>query len=89
MRVLMIEDEPDTAEALSWDLTAQGYVVDLAGTGVDGLWKATENDCLSIDRFSTGAGSGDRQYMISAGGTPEALNAGRYPAQAAGFRRPG
>ena len=41
MRVLMTEDERDTAEALSWDLTAQGYVVDLAGNGVDGLWKAT------------------------------------------------
>ena len=45
MRVLMIEDERDTAEALSWDLTAEGYVVDLAGNGVDGLWKATENAC--------------------------------------------
>jgi two-component system, OmpR family, response regulator len=41
MRVLMIEDERDTAEALSWDLTAEGYVVDLAGNGVDGLRKAT------------------------------------------------
>jgi two-component system, OmpR family, response regulator len=45
MRVLMIEDERDTAEALSWDLTAEGYIVDLAGNGVDGLWKATENAC--------------------------------------------
>src|ERR1700733_3220763 len=44
MRVLVVEDERDTAEALSWGLTAEGYVVDLAGNGVDGLWKATEND---------------------------------------------
>jgi len=41
MRVLMIEDERDTAEAPSWDLTAEGYVVDLAGNGVDG---AVEGD---------------------------------------------
>ena len=43
MRVLVIEDERDTAEALSWGLAAEGYVVDMAGNGVDGLWKATEN----------------------------------------------
>ena len=43
MRVPMTEDERDTAEAPSWDLTAEGYIVDLAGNGVDGLWKATEN----------------------------------------------
>ena len=45
MRVLMIEDERDTAEALSRDLTTEGYVVDLARNGVDGPWKATENAC--------------------------------------------
>ena len=28
MRVLVVEDERDTAEALSWGLTAEGYVVD-------------------------------------------------------------
>jgi DNA-binding response OmpR family regulator len=44
MRVLVVEDEPDVVEALSWGLTADGYVVDTAGNGVDGLWKATEND---------------------------------------------
>ena len=43
MRVLVVEDERDTAEALAWGLTAEGYVVDVAGNGVDGLWKATEN----------------------------------------------
>jgi CheY-like chemotaxis protein len=40
MRVLVVEDEQDTAEALSWGLTAEGYVVDMADNGVDGLWKA-------------------------------------------------
>jgi DNA-binding response OmpR family regulator len=51
MRVLVVEDERDTAEALAWGLTAEGYVVDLAGNGVDGLWKATENayDVIVLD----------------------------------------
>ena len=44
MRVLLVEDEPDVAETLTWGLTAAGYVVDTADNGVDGLWKATEND---------------------------------------------
>jgi DNA-binding response OmpR family regulator len=49
MRVLMIEDERDTAEALSWDLTAAGYVVDLAGNGVDGLWKGPRTPARCSD----------------------------------------
>jgi DNA-binding response OmpR family regulator len=44
MRVLLVEDEPDVASSLSWGLASEGYVVDTAGNGVDGLWKATEND---------------------------------------------
>src|SRR2546430_13985731 len=43
MGVLGVEDGGDTAEGLAWGLTAEGYVVDVAGNGVDGLWKATEN----------------------------------------------
>jgi DNA-binding response OmpR family regulator len=51
MRVLVVEDERDTAEALSWGLTAEGYVVDVADNGIDGLWKATENayDVIVLD----------------------------------------
>src|SRR5487761_1013004 len=51
MRLLVVEDEPDTAEALSWGLAAEGYVVDVADNGVDGLWKATENayDVIVLD----------------------------------------
>jgi DNA-binding response OmpR family regulator len=49
--VLIVEDEPDTAQSLRWGLTAEGYVVDVAGDGVDGLWKATENayDVIVLD----------------------------------------
>lgn len=51
MRVLVVEDEPDVAEALSWGMNAEGYVVDTADNGVDGLWKATENayDVIVLD----------------------------------------
>ena len=51
MRVLVVEDERDTADALAWGLAAEGYVVDLADNGVDGLWKATENayDVIVLD----------------------------------------
>src|SRR5580692_9167014 len=48
MRLLLVEDEPDVAETLSWGLAAEGYVVDTADNGVDGLWKATENDYDAI-----------------------------------------
>ena len=51
MRVLVVEDEPDVAEALSWGLTAEGYVVEVAANGVDGLWKAAESryDVIVLD----------------------------------------
>ncbi len=43
MRVLVVEDEVRLAEAIRRGLTAEGFKVDLAHDGVDGLWKATEN----------------------------------------------
>src|SRR5258708_7548289 len=51
MRLLLVEDEPDVAETLSWGLATEGYVVDTADNGVDGLWKATENayDVVVLD----------------------------------------
>lgn len=51
MRVLVVDDEPDTAATLAWGLQAEGYVVDVAHNGVDGLWKATENayDVIILD----------------------------------------
>ncbi|MBM9503130.1 response regulator transcription factor [Actinacidiphila acididurans] len=51
MRVLVVEDEPDMAESLAWGLRAEGYTVDVASTGVDGLWKAVETspDVIVLD----------------------------------------
>jgi DNA-binding response OmpR family regulator len=51
MRLLLVEDEPDVTSSLSWGLAGEGYVVDTADNGVDGLWKATENayDVMVLD----------------------------------------
>ncbi|GAA2045216.1 response regulator transcription factor [Catenulispora yoronensis] len=51
MRILVVEDEPAMAEALTWGLEEEGYVVDVAVTGEDGLWKALEtpHDVIILD----------------------------------------
>ncbi len=56
MRVLVVEDEPDIAEALTWGLQAEGYVAEVAGNGEDGLWKATEtaHDVIILDVMQRG-----------------------------------
>ncbi len=41
MRALVIEDEPNIADAVRRGLVADGFAVDVAADGVDGLWKAT------------------------------------------------
>ena len=43
MRVLVVEDDQAMASSLTWGLEAEGYVVDVAGNGQDGLWKARES----------------------------------------------
>jgi two-component system, OmpR family, response regulator len=44
MRILVVEDEQKMAGLLRRGLTEEGYAVDLAGNGTDGLWAATENE---------------------------------------------
>ncbi len=48
MRVLVVEDETHLAEAIGRGLTADGFDVDLAHTGPDGLWRATEGIYAAI-----------------------------------------
>ncbi|MGV9553075.1 response regulator transcription factor, partial [Streptomyces ardesiacus] len=40
MRILVVEDEVDLAHTLHTGLTAEGYSVDLAHDGRQGLWMA-------------------------------------------------
>jgi len=51
MRVLVVEDDSALASSLTWGLGAEGYVVDLADNGEDGLWKARESahDVIVLD----------------------------------------
>ena len=44
MRILVVDDEPKTAEYMHQGLTESGYVVDVAGTGIDGLHLARTQD---------------------------------------------
>ncbi|MDQ4052340.1 MAG: response regulator, partial [Actinomycetota bacterium] len=48
MRVLVVEDDPAMADLLRRALLREGYAVDLAATGEDGLWMASENDYDAI-----------------------------------------
>ncbi len=51
MRVLVVEDEVRQAAALKRGLEAEGFAVDVAGSGTDGLWLATEEayDVIVLD----------------------------------------
>ncbi|WP_158848521.1 response regulator transcription factor [Saccharothrix deserti] len=48
MRLLVVEDEVRLAESLKAGLEAEGYAVDLAFTGPDGLWMASEHSYAAI-----------------------------------------
>jgi len=51
MRLLVVEDEPRLLRSLAKALREEGYAVDTANTGEDGLFKAenTEYDCIVLD----------------------------------------
>ena len=51
MRILVVEDEERIADAVRRGLEAEGFAVDVAGTGTDGLWLATEQpyDVIVLD----------------------------------------
>jgi two-component system, OmpR family, response regulator len=51
VKVLVVEDEPRLASTLAMGLRAEGWVVVAADTGVDGLWKAGEDqfDVIVLD----------------------------------------
>ena len=48
MRILLVEDEDRIADAVKRGLEAEGFAVDVAGNGTDGLWLATEQDYDAI-----------------------------------------
>jgi two-component system, OmpR family, response regulator len=58
MRILVVEDEPVLARGLQAGLAADGFAVDVALTGVDGLWLAREEpfDAIVLDLMLPGIG---------------------------------
>lgn len=56
MKILLIEDDPETASYVVNGLTEEGYVVDHAASGRDGLFLAADGsyDCLVVDRMLPG-----------------------------------
>jgi len=48
MRILVVEDEVRLAEGLRRGLEAEGFAVDVAATGTDGLWMAREQTYSAI-----------------------------------------
>lgn len=51
MRVLLVEDEPHLRETVRLGLEAEGWVVEVAADGVDGLWRGSEHpfDVIVLD----------------------------------------
>ena len=51
MRILLIEDDVALAESLTWGLQAEGYVVQVAHDGIEGLRQATNQpvDVIILD----------------------------------------
>lgn len=56
MRLLVVEDEKAMAAGLRAGLEAEGFTVDVATDGVDGLWMATEHtyDAIVLDLMLPG-----------------------------------
>ncbi len=70
MKILVIEDDQETAAYVARGLREHGHVVDIAGTGQDGLFLATGggHDVLVVDRMLPGLdGLGLVRAMRAAG----------------------
>jgi two-component system OmpR family response regulator len=61
MRILVVEDDRHLAHAVQRGLRAEGYAVDVAYDGTDGLWFAEENpyDALVLDVMLPGMSGTD------------------------------
>ena len=51
MRILVVEDEQRLAAGLRAGLEAEGFAVDVASNGVDGLW--LDALCVAFSRFAS------------------------------------
>jgi len=69
-RVLLIEDDAETAREIMAELVDRGFEVDWAATGIEGLDKARRGDADVIDRRSAPArGRWSHDYRSGQTGT--------------------
>jgi two-component system, OmpR family, response regulator len=70
MRILVVEDDKRVAGALKRGLQEQGYAVDVALTGTDGHWLATENayDAMVLDCMLPGMSGQELCGLLRDGG---------------------
>ena len=76
MKILLVEDDQETAAYIARGLREQGHVVDHAATGRDGLFLATDggHDVMIVDRMLPGLdGIGLVTAFRAAGGTVPVL----------------
>ena len=69
MRILLVEDEAKLAALLQRGLREEGISADVAGSGTDGLWRATEHpyDVVVLDRMLPDLGGLEVCRRIRAG----------------------
>ncbi|WP_091743311.1 response regulator transcription factor [Phenylobacterium immobile] len=77
MKVLVAEDDPETADYVRQGLAQEGHVVTVVGSGADALFRATHEpfDALVLDRMLPGLDGLKVLKMLRAGGihTPAIL----------------
>ena len=72
MRVLVVEDEPLLAQAIADGLHAEGFTVDIASDGAEGLWRAGEYayDVIILDIMLPGINGYEVCRRLRAAGDP-------------------
>lgn len=70
MRILLVEDDPKIAAGVRGGLEDEGFAVDVAHDGDDGLWMATEGeyDLVVLDIMLPGRNGDDVCRALRAGG---------------------
>ena len=67
MRILVVEDEPDLLRSIAQALREEGYAVDTAGNGADGLFSAenSDYDALVLDVMMPAANWTDWEMLCT------------------------
>ena len=92
MKLLLVEDDTKIATAVTRGLDAEGFAVEVAADGADGLWMATEGryDLIVLDIMLPGRNGYEVCADLRAGrrldADPDADGEGRRPRRGRGAR---